>query len=138
MGTVWYALSVRQPWAALLAAGIKSVDIRSWPTARRGRVLIHAGRRPDPRPAAWARVTTPELEEASRLVGGVVGVGELAGCIKYATREAFAADSERHLNDPAWFTGLALHGFAFRDLRPVPFVACPGSTFFFPVGGVTL
>src|SRR5204863_2700985 len=37
-----YALSLKQPWAALLVHGRKSVEVRSWPTARRGRVLIHA------------------------------------------------------------------------------------------------
>ena len=138
MGAVWYALSVKQPWAALLAGGVKTVEVRTWPTARRGRVLIHAGRVPDPRPEAWAWVTTPELAAAAGRLGGVVGAGELTGCIRYATRERFAADRGRHLNDPAWFAEPGLYGFAFRDLRPVPFVERPGSTFFFPVEGITL
>ena len=59
MPDVWYALSVKQPWAALLAAGVKTVEVRTWPTGRRGRLLIHAGKVPDERPEAWAWVTTP-------------------------------------------------------------------------------
>ena len=39
-----YALSVRQPWAALLVAGRKTVEVRTWSTAVRGRVFIHAAR----------------------------------------------------------------------------------------------
>src|SRR5947208_522484 len=59
-----YALSLKQPWAALLAAGRKTVEVRRWPTPRRGPVLIHAARVPDPRPQAWALVP-PELAEAA-------------------------------------------------------------------------
>ncbi|MEV0379789.1 ASCH domain-containing protein [Nonomuraea sp. NPDC050643] len=40
-------LTVRQPWAALLIAGIKDVENRSWTTPFRGRLLIHAGLKTD-------------------------------------------------------------------------------------------
>lgn len=36
------AISVKQPWAYLLCAGIKDVENRTWPTKYRGRVYIHA------------------------------------------------------------------------------------------------
>ncbi len=41
-------LSVRQPWAALIAAGLKDVENRSKPTAYRGPVMIHASATPEP------------------------------------------------------------------------------------------
>jgi hypothetical protein len=138
MPEVWYALSVKQPWATLLAAGVKTVEVRTWPTARRGRLLIHAGKVPDDRPEAWAWVTTPALRAAAGLRGGVVGVGELTGCVAYPTRAAFEADRGRHLNPPDWFADGGLYGLAFRDLRPLPYFACPGNTFFFPVDGFIL
>ena len=56
----------------------------------------------------------------------------------YATAAKFEADRGRHLNAPGWFVEAGLYGFAFRGLRPVPFVACPGSTSFFEVEGVKL
>lgn len=37
------ALTVRQPWASLIAAGIKDVENRFWKTSYRGPLLIHAG-----------------------------------------------------------------------------------------------
>ncbi|MEV0821936.1 ASCH domain-containing protein [Nonomuraea rubra] len=40
-------LTVRQPWAALLVAGIKDVENRSWGTPYRGRLLIHSGLKTD-------------------------------------------------------------------------------------------
>lgn len=33
-------LSLHQPWASLVAAGVKSIETRSWPTKHRGRIGI--------------------------------------------------------------------------------------------------
>ncbi len=38
------ALSLRQPWAWLVATGIKDVENRTWRTTFRGRFYIHAGK----------------------------------------------------------------------------------------------
>jgi hypothetical protein len=126
------ALSLKQPWAALLAHGRKTVEVRSWQTRRRGRVLIHAASVPDERPEAWALVP-PELRDSARQLGGVIGVGELTGCVAYRSRDAFVADRARHLNDPSWFAPPALYGFTFADLAVLPFRACPGWMRFFKV-----
>lgn len=131
------ALSVKQPWAALLVAGVKAVEVRTWPVRRRGRVLIHASKVPDDRPEGWALVTTPELAALAALRGGIVGVGELADCVRYETAEAFAAAVELHRNAPGWFRPGGLYGFVFRNVRPVAYHACPGQTMFFGVDGYT-
>ena len=36
-------LTIKQPWATLIAEGIKKYEFRSWKTKYRGKVLIHAG-----------------------------------------------------------------------------------------------
>jgi hypothetical protein len=127
-----YALSLKQPWAVLLVHGRKTIEVRRWPTARRGRVLIHASSVPDERVEVWDRVP-PELQEAAHLHGGIVGAGELTGCLEYHTLEEFTADQARHLNDPAWFSGPVLYGFTFANVEEVPFRAYPGWMRFFPV-----
>ena len=38
------ALTVRQPWASLIACGAKTIETRSWKTSYRGSLLIHAGK----------------------------------------------------------------------------------------------
>jgi hypothetical protein len=38
------AVSIRQPWAGLIASGVKTVEYRSWNTNTRGDVLIVAGK----------------------------------------------------------------------------------------------
>jgi len=41
------ALSVKQPWASLIARGHKTIEVRTWSTSYRGPLLICASRRPD-------------------------------------------------------------------------------------------
>jgi hypothetical protein len=68
----WRALSVRRPWANLLFRG-KNIENRSWPTRYRGRLLVHAGQRWDPRGrevAAQLRITVEDDEPSGYL--GVV------------------------------------------------------------------
>jgi ASCH domain len=132
-----FAISLKQPWAALVVAGVKTVEVRTWPTRRRGRVLIHAAKSADDRPEGWALVNTPELKELAALRGGVIGVVELTACLKYRTAEAFAAAAGAHHNAPDWFRA-GLHGFVFQNPRPIAYHACPGRTLFFTVEGITL
>ena len=40
-------VSIKQPWATLIARGLKDVENRTWATRYRGPVLIHASLRPD-------------------------------------------------------------------------------------------
>jgi len=47
------ALSIKQPWAWLIAAGYKDIENRAWPTNFKARIYIHAGKQPDSK-GAWA------------------------------------------------------------------------------------
>lgn len=132
------AISVRQPWAALLVAGVKTVEIRSWKTQIRGSVLIHAAKTPDLRAEGWARLNTPELRELANLRGGIIGVANLIDCVNYKTQDAFAQDVDSHCNAPEWFRDAGLFGFVFQNARPLAYHACPGRTLFFKVEGFTL
>jgi hypothetical protein len=40
------AISIKQPWASLIASGIKLLEIRQWPTDHRGPLLTVSSRRP--------------------------------------------------------------------------------------------
>lgn len=128
------ALSIRQPWAALLITGRKKIEIRRWSTAIRGRILIHAARLPDDRPEAWAWVTD-ELQPLTEYRGGLIGVAELTDCIRYADRESFQRDHDQHLNQPDWFQPPTMYGFTFANPQPIPFESCPGHTRFFSMDG---
>jgi hypothetical protein len=127
-----YALSLKQPWAALLAHGLKTIEIRKWKPTRRGRILIHAARVPDDRPEAW-RLVPDHMLETARRNGGIIGAGDLVDYLVYRKPEQFAADQSRHLNDPSWFEGRHLYGFVFKNLTVLPFRPYPGWMRFFPV-----
>lgn len=129
---VQYALSVKQPWAALILAGLKTIEVRRWPTARRGRIIIHAARVPDGRPEAWRHVT-PDWLPLAQLQGGILGSVELTECIRYADLPTFLADQARHYNEAAWFEPTVLYGFALKDPRIQPFRSYPGWFRFFKV-----
>jgi hypothetical protein len=127
-----YALSLKQPWAALLAHGHKTIEVRRWPTARRGKVLIHAARVSDDRPEVWAKVPA-EFLKAAQIIGGIVGEGELLECLQYRSPEAFGRDQARHLNDLSWYEPPVLYGFVFGNLKPLPFHPYSGWMRFFEV-----
>ena len=127
-----YALSLKQPWATLLVHGHKSVEVRNWPTARRGRILIHAARVSDQRPEAWARVP-PQLKEAAEQIGGLIGAADLTGCVAYRSLKDFVAARHLHLNEVEWYKAPVLYGFVFANAEVLPFRPLSGWMRFFPV-----
>jgi hypothetical protein len=126
------ALSIKQPWATLLAHGRKTIEVRRWRTYFRGTLLIHAAHLSDERPEAWARVPA-DLHEEARRVGGIVGVGQLDDCKVYRTLPDFVADEAQHLNDPGWFEPQGLFGLCFTELRVLPYHRVPGYVRIFKV-----
>lgn len=51
------ALSLWEPWASLMAFGVKTVETRHWSTRHRGPLLVHAAKR-------WTREQESMLDEA--------------------------------------------------------------------------
>ena len=127
-----YALSIKQPWAALVVQGLKTIEVRRWPTARRGRILIHAARVPDKRPEALNHIT-PEVRSLAQLQGGIIGAVELTECRPYHDLPTFLVDQALHYNETSWFEPPVLYGFTFARPEVVPFRAYPGWFRFFKV-----
>lgn len=72
-------LSIQQPWADLLARGIKTVENRTWPTRHRGWVVIHTGIRWDPAGARWAAANGHLVTRADLPRGAYIGITNLTG-----------------------------------------------------------
>ncbi len=82
------ALSVRQPWASLIVAGIKPVENRTWATRYRGPLLIHAAQGYDH--AGQAALEDHDLyagyyhhyspERVPR--GAIIGQADLTDCVQ--------------------------------------------------------
>lgn len=131
------ALSIRQPWAGLIIAGLKRIEVRTWPASLRGPLLIHASKIRDERPEAGQWVT-PAAEAACQVTGGVIGLVELIDCLEYRSAAEFVVDQPKHLNAPQWFLPQGLFGFRLVKPVPIPFFACSGQTRFFYVTGFEL
>jgi hypothetical protein len=115
-----------------MLAGCKTIEVRRWATAVRGRVFIHAARTPDRRPQGWA-LLTDDVRPLAQLTGGIIGSAELTGCVLYRTPGAFAADAGKHGNDPDWFQPPRMYGFLFRGAELVPYRPHKGSVRFFTI-----
>ena len=127
-----YALSLKQPWATLVVHGLKTIEVRRWPTVRRGHLLIHAARVPDDRPEAWRHV--PEaLRAEAKQQGGIIGSVDLTQCLTYRNLDEFLRDQAKHLNEASWFEPPQLYGFTFAQPRKLPFRKYPGWFRFFVV-----
>ncbi|MDR0825069.1 MAG: ASCH domain-containing protein [Prevotella sp.] len=57
------AITIKQPWAHLICAGIKDVENRTWKTKHRGCVYIHAGADKKLDHTPWDMIVTKEQLE---------------------------------------------------------------------------
>lgn len=75
------ALSVRQPWAWAIARGHKAVENRSWATAHRGHLLIHASMRIDLDACASPLVHDAgwRADDPVATIGAIVAAVDLTG-----------------------------------------------------------
>ena len=115
-------LSIRQPWAWLIANGYKSIENRDWPTQFRGEFLIHASKtltRGDYEDAKDfishidVMIPTPNFEKLER--GGIIGEAKIVDCVS----QSFSP----------WFVGK--YGFVLENQRPWGFIPCKGALGFF-------
>jgi hypothetical protein len=83
------AISIIMPWPWLIFKFGKDVENRTWFTNYRGRILIHASKKPDRNFIQIlnhynATPTEAELKELSQWCGCIVGSIELVECIPYS------------------------------------------------------
>ena len=111
-------LSLRQPYAELVAAGRKTIETRKWNTNFRGKFLIHSSKTID------KEISTLLNIDCSRLTkGAVIGVAYLYDVKKYTNKEDFLADKVAHLSDN--FSN-PKYGFLLKDAKklnkPIPLI----------------
>lgn len=117
------ALSIKQPWAWLIANGYKDVENRTWNTNYRGEFLIHASGTFDLYGYECVRigirnqqldiVDLPPLYKYQ--CGGIVGIAAIVDCVTE--------------HDSRWFTGP--YGFVIECARQLNFDKCKGQLKFF-------
>lgn len=99
------ALTIREPWASLLAVGAKRVETRGWPTRHRGPLAIHAGRRwTRGEQDAWDDLGWISLRGRRPARGCVVAVAQLVACERM-TPELIAEQGRLELSYGLWEPG---------------------------------
>lgn len=112
------AITIRHPWAHLVAASIKRVENRSWPTAHRGPLAIHAAKLADRLDAG----TLAELElrgiaipPADTLAyGAIIGIVNVVDCVAFEDLPPALADDPFASGPFCWILADA------RILTPIP------------------
>lgn len=113
------ALTIHRPWSDLIAAGHKRVENRTWTTAYRGLIAIHAGRAYDDTAAATAAASGHEVPPTHLSPNGIVAVARLVDvhhggpqacgppCQPYGVPGHYhwVLDEIRRLPEPIWARG---------------------------------
>ena len=119
------ALSLKQPYAWLIANGYLLVDDRTWGTQYRGTILIHASKGLYEAYYDYLKQNTdiplPAKEQLE--YGGVVGIANLVLCCRPGDLPQGISREQR-----SHFGGVSrdYYGFLFTHARPLPLMPCAG------------
>lgn len=109
------ALTIRQPWAWHIVNSGKNIENRTWHTAFRGPICIHAGANRNKREfnsdrddSVYLGGFSPKFEEIP--LGGIVAIAEVVDCV-----------TSHH---SPWFFGP--YGFVLKNVTPVKFIPVKG------------
>ena len=70
-------ITIKQPWASLIAEGLKEYEFRTWKTKYRGEILIHAGKGVDKK--AMKKFEDYHLDYP---IGCIIAKANLCDCIE--------------------------------------------------------
>lgn len=130
------AISLWQPWATLLARGMKQHETRSWSTAHRGWIAIHAATKWNAKLAEIAAspifdealVISPTIEENPRTLhrGAIIGAARLDSVllIDERIRREVKRENPRNFAFGDWTPGR--YAWDMVDAVEIPPIACTG------------
>lgn len=136
------AISLWQPWASAIAAGLKTIETRSWSTPYRGPLAIHAAKRwtAAEQDFLFSRMRGPNAEYFRRIgitrgadvpLGCIVATCEIYGCV--STNDEPPAFHQVMPTEFVW-GNFSVNRFAWllRNIKQVsPCVPCIGRQGFF-------
>lgn len=102
-------ITISQPWASLIAQGIKCVENRTWATKYRGDLLIHAGKG-----LQYKHLLGLYCPDTDLLFGGVVAKVEIYDCVPISEVKLMP------------FAG-GPWCWLFRNAEPLEFIKCSGA-----------
>ncbi|NQU22277.1 MAG: ASCH domain-containing protein [Candidatus Nealsonbacteria bacterium] len=95
------AITIEQPWASAIMAGVKRVENRTWATAHRGPLAIHAGKTVDPTAEESLRaagIDPAPFRNAPR--GAILGTVELVDVVRLNEQRTLPGYADDLTEDP--------------------------------------
>ena len=113
-------LSLKQPFADLLALGEKTIELRKWNTKFRGKFLIHASKNIDKEACERLDIDIEKLAK-----GAIIGSAFLCDVKEYNNKEEFSKDKQKHFSIISKYFDGYRYGFLVKDARmfkkPIPY-----------------
>ena len=105
-------LSLKQPYADLLAFGEKTIELRKWNTRFRGEFLIHASKNIDIQACERLDIDIDKLT-----IGAIIGSAFLYDFKEYSNQEEFNKDKQKHFSIVTKYFDGYKYGFLIRNAR---------------------
>lgn len=123
------ALSIRQPWASMIVAGIKNIENRSWGTMYTGELVIHASKTCTREDMEAGRRICAELGRefpGSLPAGGYIGVVDFTAVIWTDENNNVVTDHPKLYLDQMTGYIPGNIGFYLENPRPIPIIPKKG------------
>ncbi len=105
-------LSLKQPFADLLALGEKTIELRKWNTKFRGKFLVHASKNMDTEACERLDIDIDKLRK-----GAIIGYAFLYDVKEYKSQEEFNKDKQKHFSIISKYFDGYKYGFLVKDAR---------------------
>jgi hypothetical protein len=129
-------LSLKQPYADLLATGRKTIEIRKWNSNFRGPFLIHASKNVNK-----DACLTLGFDEKTLSKGAIIGKAFIYDVIKYTAIDVFLDDRHKHfsIEDIKSNHSFKRYGFLVKDaIKFSEEMPCLGKLGFFDVSDLRI
>ena len=140
------ALSIKQPWATLIAEGYKTIETRTWAVKYRGPLAIHASKTGSNSEARtlWIDLYKTRISPNLGMFpwkfprGQIIATCTLKEIVRYGPQK-FIDDYEKHLCLPGKYYQHGLYGWILTDIKPLDTpIPCKGRLRLWETGGFTV
>ena len=133
------AITLHQPWASLIAQGLKHYETRSWGTLYRGKIAIHAGKvnhckspfqtislfgEEGLSPQEYQSVEPVILEGYNLPTGCIIAIADMTDCI-LMTEKVICSMSQLEQKVGNWYPDR--YAFKLENIKVVDPIPCKGA-----------
>lgn len=120
-------ITIKQPYASLIAAGIKKYEFRTWKSKYRGKLLIHAGKGIDKK--AMEKFKNYNLEYPSSCI---IAICDMVDCVKIdeETRKMLLKENELVYGKAAMDKSFDGYGFRLENVKMIEEISVKGALSF--------